>query len=175
MVRTHPEPQNSMKIYVATQNQKKIDLVKKVFSESFSNEELVVVGCDAQSDVSGTPQSDQNFIGSHNRALNAKKIFLDGEYYVGLETGLVERSGNIYEETWCTVLDSSGTEKYSYSSGNVVSKDLQPKYEIDEKTNSKTLKVIDDSGEYVPYSGKIEIREIEIENAIMAALSQFVK
>ncbi len=164
-----------MKIYVATQNQKKIDLVKKVFSQLFPNEELIVVGCDASSDVSGTPQSDQNFIGSHNRALNAKKMFSGGNYYVGLETGLVERSENIYEETWCTVLDSSGTERYSYSSGNVVSKDLQPKYELDEKTNSKILKVVDDSGEYVPYSGKLEVRELEIENAIKTSLIQFIK
>lgn len=163
-----------MKIYVATGNQRKIDLVKKVFGEFHSGVNIEVLSCEISSDVSGTPQENDNFVGSMNRARKAKLACGDGDFFVGLETGLVERVGKIFEETWCSIVDKTERINFAFSSGNVVDELSKPKYVMDEEKGVKVLMVLDqEQGNYVQYSGSLEVRAVEIENAIRAALVQF--
>ena len=49
--------------------------------------------------------------------MDAKNNGVVADFYVGLESGLVERYGHIYEEAWSCAITNKGKEYFGYSSG----------------------------------------------------------
>lgn len=73
---------------------------------------------EAESLVPITPYNNQTLQGARNRvkALFEKYVRV-GDLFVGLESGLVEREGMLFEECWCAIYDKTGKEHVGYSSG----------------------------------------------------------
>ncbi|MFZ8830097.1 MAG: inosine/xanthosine triphosphatase [Candidatus Aenigmatarchaeota archaeon] len=165
-----------MKVYVATKNEAKVNIVKEVISSLINNEEIEIIACEAKSDVSETPWNEETLNGAINRAKNAKKENPDGDLYIGIETGLTERFGFLFEETWCFAIYKNENEFLGYSSGNVISEKVLKRILKDEKTNAKILEIFDDDLKtWVKYSGDKTIREISIRNALTQVIFQILK
>lgn len=160
-----------MKIYIATKNERKIDLAKKILSSFFSDVE--VIGCEAKSEVSDTPWGKETYDGARNRSKNSLKENVIGDFGLGLETGLVEKYGNIYEETWCCITDKKEKEFWGYSSGNVIPEDVLKRFVQNKDTDTKSLEVFNQKdNSWQLYSGNMELRDICLENAIRLAAKQ---
>ena len=77
-----------------------------------------IVCFDVESLVPDTPYGDQAAQGAINRARTLYKMHRnEGEFFVGLESGLVKRQGTLFEECWCCIRDKNGKETLGYSSG----------------------------------------------------------
>ena len=99
---------------------RKIASLERVLSDVFSIAESEIVSYTAKSLVSETPHDDETILGAKNRAYDTKKHVPDADYWLGLESGLINRYGQIYEEVWCCVVNSDNNEWYGYSSGLLV-------------------------------------------------------
>lgn len=108
-----------MKIFLGSENPVKINAVIEASSETWPD--VQVVGCSVPSGVSDQPFSDEETQqGSINRAKIAledglaelKKNHLnynqDEVLGVGLEGGVTEQSGELWNTVWCTVVDING-------------------------------------------------------------------
>src|SRR5690606_21361072 len=80
------------------------------------HENFTVEGFDADSRVPETPWDRQTYDGARNRARHCKEQNM-GDYFIGLESGLIERYGHIFEEAWCCIVNEAGEEYFGYSSG----------------------------------------------------------
>ncbi|MCL5090920.1 MAG: inosine/xanthosine triphosphatase [Patescibacteria group bacterium] len=163
-----------MKIYIGTKNEKKIQLAREIFASLDST--IEVIGCSAKSEVSDTPWDEDTFKGARNRSKNSLNN-PDADFGLGLETGLTERYGKIYEETWCWTRGSKGNESWGYSSGNVISENIQKRVIENKELNTKSLEVFDNSSNsWVLYSGNLELRNTCLSNAIkLSAIQAKVK
>lgn len=111
-----------MKIIVGTTSKIKLRALEEVL-EQFISIIKPVVECtllpyEVESLVPDTPFAHETYRGAKNRA----KALLDrhnseGDLYVGLESGLLDREGQIFEECWCVILTLDGKEYKAYSSG----------------------------------------------------------
>jgi len=146
-----------MKCYVATNNLRKIEITKTVLTEMHS--QIEVVPCEANSEVSDTPWDDDTVIGAINRAKNALNLNPNADLGVGIETGLREKLGKIFEETWCCMVDREGNEFVGFASGNVVNRTRETKIII----NSKGSKILEG------FEGDEEIRAQSILGSIWSA------
>ena len=170
-----------MKIIVGSASQRKIDTVKKVFEQVFKDSDFDIVGCVVKSGVPETPYDKETFDGARNRAMEAKRNGGEANFYVGLESGLVERYGHIYEEAWSCVLAKNGKEYFGYSSGLKVPDYILKKMEELKLEHCMAMEIIEKEFGNLPndtwgtYSGGLIIREISLEeslrNAIIQALS----
>ncbi len=115
-----------MRIIVGTENKRKIAAVQQAFDE-FGVRYREIAGCKADSGVSGTPLDADTRRGAVNRAEHALMLCNTADLSVGIESGLVSRYGDMYEEVWVAML-YQGTLYTAYSSGvklpNSVTKDL---------------------------------------------------
>jgi non-canonical (house-cleaning) NTP pyrophosphatase len=168
-----------MIIVVGTQSERKIDSIKKIFIDISKQKDLQIVPCAAKSQVSETPWDKETFTGAKNRAYDCKTQNHDADYFIGLESGLVERYGHIYEEAWSCVIDKEENEYFGYSSGLKVPDYLLekmkehnlPHYLIFAKLNDHFDKDIN-SDTWGQYSGDLLLREISLEESLRNALVQ---
>jgi len=162
-----------MKIYIATKNINKVELVKKIFTEEFTGMEIIVDSGDAKSEVPDTPWEEQTFNGAKNRAKNSRISVPGYDYYIGLETGLVSRYGELFEEAWCVITNADNKEFSGYASGYLISKDIKIDIQNNKDTNTRVLIVWDaTTNDFVMYTGNKDIRKISLNNAITSAISQ---
>ncbi|MFA6297236.1 MAG: inosine/xanthosine triphosphatase [Candidatus Paceibacterota bacterium] len=165
-----------MKISVGSKSDRKINIAKKVFSE-FLSDDIKVTGFGAKSGVPETPYGEDTFKGSLNRAKDTETNNLNFDFYVGLESGLIERYGHLYEEAWATVI-KEGKEYHGYSSGLKV-----PDFILDRMNESKmehceVMTLIEKEFGSLPndtwgtYSGGLIERTTSLEEAIRNALIQ---
>lgn len=167
-----------MIIVVGTKSERKIVSVKKILT-GITQEQIEIIPFAAKSDVSETPWDKETFIGAKNRALDCKKDFAEADYWIGMESGLVERYGQIYEEAWSCVVSKDHKEYFGYSSGlrvpDYVLKKMEehklPHYLIFAKLNNHFNKDIN-SDTWAHYSGKLLLREISLEESLRNALVQ---
>lgn len=103
-----------MNILVGSLSRHKLATVRSVFEEYF--DDAHVVGADIASGVPPTPCDEQTLIGARARARGAQTLG-GAEWYVGLESGLVERYGNMFEEAWACLIGPAEREYLGYSSG----------------------------------------------------------
>ncbi len=97
-----------MRIVVGSTNPVKIYAVREVFAEYFPGSE--VVGVAVATGVSEQPISEAETIaGAKNRALAALNSDPASEYGVGLEGGVTEVDGNLFECAWVGVVRRDGT------------------------------------------------------------------
>lgn len=166
-----------MKIVVGTMSKRKCDVVEKVV-KVFVKEQIEIVPFKADSLVPSTPWDKETFDGAKNRAVGCQKESV-GDYYVGVESGLVERYGVVYEEAWAVVIDAAGKEYAGYSSGLKVPDYIISQMKEEDKTHAEFLHYLDEKEGRVnnddtwgTYSGKLLIRDISLEEAVRNAFVQ---
>jgi non-canonical (house-cleaning) NTP pyrophosphatase len=146
----------------------------------FPEENVLVEGYEAYSGVSDTPWDKQTFDGALRRARESKVHITGADHYIGLESGLIERYGHIYEEAWCAVLTGDGKEFFGYSSGLKVPDYILQKMDELQLDHSNVMAIIEEEHGRLPndtwgsYSGGMIVREISLEEAVRNALVQIV-
>lgn len=169
-----------MKVIIGSTSKRKIATVEKVLRPLFADQEIEVSGVTAASGVPETPWDKQTFDGALARARNARNASPDADWTVGVESGLVERYGHIYEEAWCCAISTDGREYFGYSSGlkvpDVVLKRMDerhlPHYQVMKLLEEKHGLI--DSETWGNYSGGTLAREVSLEEAIRNAFIQIV-
>lgn len=169
-----------MKIIIGTKNQKKIDTTLSVFSKLFSSKEVEVSGHDADSKVPAAPHDEETYQGAYNRALECYQLG-GADYYVGIESGLVSRYGNMFEEAWAVILSHDGTKKIGYSSGLMLPDVVVNKMNEGQKHNdvmayfdTELNAPYDNNDTWSRYTGGSISRQISLEEALRNALIQAV-
>lgn len=129
-------------IVVGSTSRRKIEAVTRVMAALRPHHHDIVFGTEAASGVPETPWGAEILTGARNRAEAAQRSVPEADLWIGLETGLVDRSpaasmspspatqpggveGSwvmVFEETWCSVrsADAGGVstgEALAYSSG----------------------------------------------------------
>lgn len=80
-----------------------------------------VIPYEVESSVPTTPYNSQTLQGARNRVKALFRRFpARGELFVGLESGLAEREGMLFEECWCVIVDKREQEHIGYSSGLIL-------------------------------------------------------
>lgn len=169
-----------MKIITGSGSKRKIDIVEKVARQILENQIFEVSGYAAKSGVPETPYDKETFDGARNRAIDSRDNVSGADYYIGLESGLIERYGHIFEEAWCVVLVGN-KEYYGYSSGLKVPDFILEKMEQLGKPHSEVMGLIEEEFTKTPsdtwgtYSGGLIAREVSLEEAVRNALLQLVE
>ena len=169
-----------MKIIIGTKNQKKIDVTLRVFSSVLNSKEVEVKGHDADSKVPAAPHDEETYQGAYNRALACYQLG-GADYYIGIESGLVSRYGNIFEEAWAVILSRDGTKKIGYSSGLMLPEIVVSRMNEGQKHNDvmasfdTELNAPDDNNDtWSRYTGGSISRQVSLEEALRNALIQVV-
>lgn len=169
-----------MRVVIGTRNQKKVDTVRMVFGEVLRPDSLEVVGLDAPSGVPEAPHDKETFDGAMNRAKFCMSTHADADYFVGLESGLVERYGNFFEEAWAVVLRADGARPLiGYSSGLLLPGVVVERMHEGKKHNEimadfdKLFNLPDDNRDtWSRYTGGGISRQISLEEAARNAVIQ---
>lgn len=171
-----------MKIIVGTQNKRKVAAVKLVVESLIKVDGISIIGCSAESAVRDTPLDAETKKGAVNRAKNSMECEPEADMYIGIESGLVERYGEWFEEVWVAVVyqDKIFT---TYSSGialplavsKQLNKDVQNHMEI--MGALRTVHGIDIHAElgvdtWGNYTGNKVVREVGLEEAVRNTLVQ---
>lgn len=168
-----------MILVIGTKSQRKIETVKKMVQRFIGKTSFDLIAFDVPSNVSETPWNKETYNGSRNRANSCHEKYHDADYAIGIESGLAERYGQIYEEAWCCIIDKNGQEFYGYSSGLKVPEYILrkmnehklPHYLIFAKLNNHFDKAIN-ADTWSNYSGKMLVREVSLEESLRNALVQ---
>lgn len=167
-----------MKIVIGTKNQKKIEVVRSIFEQVLKPHELEVLAHDAASGVPEAPIGNETFKGAHNRAHECRALG-GAQYYVGIESGLVERYGNYFEEAWAVILPHDGVPLIGYSSGLLLPAAVTDRMKNGEKHNDimayydKLFQLPDDNRDtWSRYTGGTISRTVSLEEALRNALIQ---
>lgn len=108
-----------MKILVGSKNPSKIDGVKIAFEKFFDNVEAI--GIDVDSEVSAQPVNAETMQGAKNRVKNLKEYALANnvnvDYYVAVESGLMDMYQDPAIINACFMEDAEGNTSYGYSAG----------------------------------------------------------
>ena len=95
-----------MKVMVGSTNPIKVGAVEEAFKKYFP--ECIVEGIEVESGVSPQPMSEEETIqGAKNRALAS---IGESEYGVGLEGGVCEIGGKMFECAWVCIVDRENCE-----------------------------------------------------------------
>ncbi len=95
-------------IVVGSKNPVKINSAEDAFSLAFSKG-FHINGITTSSGVPDQPYGDEEtWLGAKNRALNAKKNFPEGNYWVGIEGGLDQDKHGMFAFAWIYILDDNG-------------------------------------------------------------------
>ena len=167
-----------MKIIIGTRNPKKIAVVEKVFREVVKPDSLEAIGKDIDSGVPEAPHDKETFQGALNRAKGCRAVE-DAEFYVGIESGLVERYGHYFEEAWAVIISHDGSERIGYSSGLLLPPVVVKRMEEGELHNDimasydREFNLPDDNRDtWSRYTGGNISRQISLEEALRNALIQ---
>lgn len=169
-----------MKFIIGSKNKRKIEVTKRVIRELFPDSESTTEGYAAISGVPDTPYDKQTFDGAKNRALDAKNHIPKADYWIGMESGLIERYGHIYEEVWCAVITADGKDFFGYSSGLKVPDYVLKRMDELKKEHSDVMMILEEEHGKLPddtwssYSGGLIAREISLEEATRNAFIQII-
>ena len=95
-----------MKVVVGSTNPVKVGAVIDAFHQYFPD--CTVIGKKVASGIKEQPLSEEETVrGARNRA---RASVVDGDYGVGLEGGVTEIEGVMFECAWCVVVDKEGRE-----------------------------------------------------------------
>lgn len=167
-----------MKFVIGSASKRKIEVAEEVIRQLFNDKNIEVVGYPAVSNVPETPYDKQTFDGAKNRAMDAKVHIDGGQFYIGLESGLVERYGHIYEEAWSVAVDSDSKEYYGYSSGLKVPDFILKKMDELKMEHCDAMTIIEEEHGKLPsdtwgtYSGGMIVRKVSLEESLRNALIQ---
>ncbi|HEU5114551.1 MAG TPA: inosine/xanthosine triphosphatase [Candidatus Paceibacterota bacterium] len=165
-----------MKAIIGSASERKIKTVERALAP-IAPETVHVLGFKASSGVPETPYDKQTFDGARNRAMHSKEAG-DADFYVGLESGLVERYGHMYEEAWCVVLAKDGAEYHGYSSGLKIPDYVLKRMDELGMEHCDAMTIIEKEHGDLPndtwgnYSGGMILREQSLEEAVRNAFIQ---
>ncbi len=169
-----------MKIIVGTKNHKKVTSAKKIFQDVLSPNRLTVESCDAQSLVPNAPHDEETYNGAMNRAKECMNK-CSGNYYVGIESGLVERYGNLFEESWAVVLSDNGDSYIGYSSGLLIPHVITKRMRQGEKHDTimeyydRLFELPEDNRDtWSRYTGGNISRQLSLDEALRNAIIQLM-
>ena len=167
-----------MKIIIGTKNPAKIIVVRSVFEKFFNVTKIETISHAADSGVPEAPHGRETFDGAINRAYACQNNH-DADYYVGIESGLVNRYGHDFEEAWAIILTSDGEQRIGYSSGLMLPSIVKKRMENGEKHNDimahfdKKFDLPDDNRDtWSRYTGGHISRQVSLEEAVRNALIQ---
>jgi inosine/xanthosine triphosphatase len=165
-----------MKVIIGTTSKLKIDTVARAIKD-IAGVDPDIRGEDVVSGVPDTPWDEQTKLGAENRARKISKADT-GIYAIGLESGLVTRYGNTYEEAWCCVIHQN-KEYLGYSSGlmlpAIVTQEMAESGEEHGPTLRKIreqLELSNDKDTWGLYTGYQLMRTVSLEEALRNALIQ---
>ena len=167
-----------MKIIIGTKNQKKIKAVQAVFEQVLGSSNIEIIAHDAPSCVPEAPQDHETLDGAMNRARECEKM--DGaDFYVGIESGLVERYNNFFEEAWAVIIPANGEPLLGYSSGLMLPNIVATRIRTGEKHNEIMkdydklfARYNDNNDTWSRYTGGNISRQISLDEAVRNALIQ---
>lgn len=168
-----------MKFIIGSTSKRKIDIVNRII-KTFFNNEAILESFNAISKMPDTPWNQQTFEGAKNRALDCLANFSNVDFYIGLESGLVERYGHIYEEAWAVVIDKNRQEFNGYSSGLKVPDFILKIMNESKMEHCNVMTIIEKKFGNLPndtwgtYSGGIILRETSLEEALRNAFIQII-
>lgn len=168
-----------MKFLIGTQNEEKLDAAAVVLRQILGSKQFTLHGRDVPSGYGETPLGEETKNGAYNRA---KALLAQGncDYAMGVESGLVERYGDTYEEAWCCVMTGDGIW-YGYSSGLKVPEVLVQKMRRDDLQHFEALRtdeikallpIKDKKDTWSNYSAHMVARRISFEEALRNVLVQ---
>lgn len=165
-----------MKFLIGTNNPQKIAALKKALSDIISDD-IEVEGISTDSYVPDTPYNEENKQGAYNRADKLKQHYPE-HYCIGVESGLAERYGLLFEEAWACICFEDKVY-YGYSSGLLLPAYVKRKMQEDGIEHGpamnkirKELKQFDDRDTWGTYSGKMVLRSVSLEEALRNTLIQ---
>ena len=167
-----------MKCIIGSGSKRKIDSAAKVIKQLYHDRNITVEGYAAKSGVPETPWDRETFDGARNRAMDAREHIQGADYYIGLESGLIERYGHIYEEAWAVVITKDSKEYYGYSSGLKVPDFILKKMDDLDLEHCDAMTIIEEEFGKLPsdtwgvYSGGALLREVSLEESLRNALIQ---
>lgn len=169
-----------MKVLIGTKNSTKVATAQKVIGSSY-DEVVEIQGVDTESGVPDAPWNEETLTGAKNRAESCYALG-GADYYIGLESGLVDRYGIQFEEAWAVVITKSGDKLVGYSSGLVIPGYITEKMKTLNLTHDQTMKLIDqelstgdiNKDTWSRYSGGQIQRTISMEEALRNAIIQAV-
>lgn len=170
-----------MRIIIGTQNEKKITVVQSVFADVLKLADIDVVSHNARSKVPEAPHDKETYQGAENRALECEKLG-GADFYVGIESGLVERYGMYFEETWAVIIRINGAKQVGYSSGLMLPSVVVERMNNGEKHND-IMRSFDEEFQLPPdnrdtwsrYTGGAISRDLSLREALRNALIQTVE
>lgn len=166
-----------MDIIIGTKNQAKVAIATQILAEYFPDAQLEIKSVDIDSGVSGSPEDEATKTGAENRAHGAAET---ADYGVGIESGLVERYGILFEEAWACV-SHEGKTYYGYSSGLPIPPHVLRTMKESGLDHGAAMRKIrdelnqfDDRDTWGTYSGKLVLRNISLQEALRNAVVQIV-
>lgn len=171
-----------MKIIVGTNNKRKIAAVQSVVDSLSPADEVVVTGCSAESGVRDTPLDEETKTGAINRAKNSMECEPEADMYIGIESGLVVRYGEWFEEVWVAAI-YDGKTYTAYSSGIVLPQVVSDQLTNDVQNHPHIMDALRAEHEidvhaelgidtWGNYTGNKVVREVGLEEAVRNALVQ---
>jgi non-canonical (house-cleaning) NTP pyrophosphatase len=171
-----------MKISVGTTNKRKLEAVKSVITEMDIHKNFEVVGFEADSGVADTPLNEQTILGALNRAKSVLKAHPEQDMYIGIESGLVSRYSDFYEEVWVVVIYEKNVYA-AYSSGIKLPRKVADELLPDVQNHIKIMEKLRNEGSmdthpvlgadtWGNYTGNKIPREVGIKEAFRNALVQ---
>jgi non-canonical (house-cleaning) NTP pyrophosphatase len=164
-----------MKLILGTASTLKLGAVKTVIVE-FSNKNLLKTEVNiftktVNQNLPKTPYGDDTYAFAKKRIQLLKTDQADGDFYVALESGVINRHGNWYEECWCVISDKIDNFYSGYSSGLAIPTFIAERLEKGEEH----FEIIDSLGVNNPkatwnlYTNGTILREKSIEEAFRNA------
>lgn len=169
-----------MKIIVGSKTQRKILIVEKVLT-NYLRSKYLLDSFKAASGVPETPWNEETYQGAQNRAEDCQNNNPDADLCIGLESGLVERFGHLFEEAWCCILTKNGEKYYGYSSGlklpdsiiQTMHEKKMQHFEVMQLMEGKYKLSEDDT--WGNYSGNLVTRDMSLEESFRNALIQLIE
>jgi len=94
------------KVFIGSQNPVKIDSTSLAFREVFDKEKVFqFIGKSVPSGVSDQPYDDEEtYRGAYNRALELRRLFPEGKYFVGIEGGIEKSNSVMNAFAWIVII-----------------------------------------------------------------------
>jgi len=164
-----------MRMTVGTESEIKLGAVRLVLGQLLKDHDFEVIGQETDSGVPPTPWNEETLHGAQNRARACRAEGAD--YRIGLESGLVERFGMVFEEAWACVIDAKNNEVLGFSSGlrvpDYVLREMKENGEEHRHTMRRLRKNPDGPKDtWGDYSGGLILRTVSLEESLRNALIQ---
>lgn len=166
-----------MRYCIGTASAIKLGAAKKVIETILGDTPFEIEGMETDSGVPLTPWNRETLMGARNRAAACREMKPEADYWVGLESGIVERFDATFEEAWACVLTRAGEEYLGFSSGlkvpDYVLSQMKERNEEHRQVMHRLRKNPDGPKDtWGDYSAGMILRTVSLEESLRNALIQ---